>query len=52
MAFKPKITGFREKLRTFKLSAIMKHMILVKHKNLKNVCGLLYFVYYVLALTI
>jgi hypothetical protein len=23
----------------------MKHMILVKHKNLKNICGLLYYVY-------
>jgi hypothetical protein len=27
------------------LPAIIKHMILVKHKNLKNVCGLLYYVY-------
>ncbi len=43
--FNKKITGFREKLWTFQLSAIMKHMILVKHKNLKNVCGLLYYVY-------
>jgi hypothetical protein len=45
MAFLQKITGFREKLWTFELSARIKHMFLVQHKNLKNVCELWYHVY-------
>jgi hypothetical protein len=43
MAFLQKITGL-EKLATVKLSAIGKHMFLLKHKNSKNVCGLEYYV--------
>jgi hypothetical protein len=44
MSFLLKITSFREKLWTFKLSAIIKHMFLVQHKNSKDVCGLWYYV--------
>ncbi len=43
--FLQKITGFREKLWTLKLSAIIKHMFLVKNKNSNIVCGLWYYVY-------